>query len=108
MTADADKHQQYMIKEEPYYRSQGSEVELFESAYHNKIPVLLKGPTGCGKTRFMQYMAWKLKRPLITVPCHDDLTASDLVGRYLYSRRRNGLDRWSAYDGGEGGRVLLS
>ena len=49
----------------------------------NKLPVLLKGPTGCGKTRFMEYMAWRLKRPLITVSCHDDLTASDLVGRFL-------------------------
>src|SRR5687768_8186204 len=56
---------------------------LFEAACASLIPVLLKGPTGCGKTRFMEYMAWRLKRPLITVSCHDDLTASDLVGRYL-------------------------
>jgi nitric oxide reductase NorQ protein len=74
---------QYLIREEPYYLSQGKEVELFESAYRHTIPVLLKGPTGCGKTRFMHYMAWKLERPLVTVSCHDDLTASDLVGRYL-------------------------
>ena len=59
------------------------EIALFEAAYASLIPVLLKGPTGCGKTRFMEYMAWRLKRPLITVSCHDDLTASDLVGRYL-------------------------
>src|SRR5512142_2974398 len=77
------KTQQYLIKDEPYYLPLGKEVELFESAYRNQVPVLLKGPTGCGKTRFMQYMAWKLKRPLVTVSCHDDLTASDLVGRYL-------------------------
>lgn len=77
------ENEQYLIKEEPYYLPQGREVELFECAYRNRIPVLLKGPTGCGKSRFMHYMAWKLKRPLITVSCHDDLTASDLVGRYL-------------------------
>jgi nitric oxide reductase NorQ protein len=71
------------VKTEPYYQSQGQEIELFTAAYRNQIPVLLKGPTGCGKTRFMEHMAWRLKRPLITVSCHDDLTASDLVGRYL-------------------------
>lgn len=76
-------YEQYIISEEPYYRPQRKEVQLFQSAYENQIPVLLKGPTGCGKTRFMHYMAWKLRRPLITVSCHDDLTASDLVGRYL-------------------------
>jgi nitric oxide reductase NorQ protein len=48
-----------------------------------RLPVLLKGPTGCGKTRFVEYMAWKLGRPLVTVACHDDLTTADLVGRYL-------------------------
>jgi nitric oxide reductase NorQ protein len=77
------KTEEYMVEEEPYYLPSGREVDIFESAYSNQIPVLLKGPTGCGKTRFMQYMAWRLKRPLITVSCHDDLTASDLVGRYL-------------------------
>ena len=71
------------IEREPYYEAVGSEVSIFEAAYANRLPVLLKGPTGCGKTRFMEYMAWRLKRPLITVSCHDDLTASDLVGRYL-------------------------
>lgn len=72
-----------MILDEPYYQPVSHEIEVFESAYRNGLPVLLKGPTGCGKTRFMEYMAWRLKRPLITVSCHDDLTASDLVGRYL-------------------------
>ena len=71
------------IEEEPYYEPIGCEIALFEAAYASQIPVLLKGPTGCGKTRFMEFIAWKLKRPLITVSCHDDLTASDLVGRYL-------------------------
>lgn len=75
--------EEYTIGTEPYYASQRGEIELFESAYENKIPVLLKGPTGCGKTRFMEFMAWRLKLPLISVSCHDDLTASDLVGRYL-------------------------
>ena len=71
------------IDKEPYYEPVGDEIQLFEAAYANRLPVLLKGPTGCGKTRFMEHMAWRLKRPLITVSCHDDLTASDLVGRYL-------------------------
>ncbi len=71
------------MAEEPYYQATGGEVELFEAAYRNHLPMLLKGPTGCGKTRFVEYMAWRLKRPLVTVACHDDLTASDLVGRYL-------------------------
>ncbi|MES9897855.1 MAG: CbbQ/NirQ/NorQ/GpvN family protein [Sedimenticola sp.] len=74
---------EYKVKSEPYYQPTGDEITLFEAAYRNKLPVLLKGPTGCGKTRFMEYMAWRLQRPLITVSCHDDLTASDLVGRYL-------------------------
>ncbi|TVT59073.1 MAG: CbbQ/NirQ/NorQ/GpvN family protein [Sedimenticola thiotaurini] len=74
---------EYRIEEEPYYEATGDEITLFEAAYKNQLPVLLKGPTGCGKTRFMEYMAWRLQRPLITVSCHDDLTASDLVGRYL-------------------------
>jgi nitric oxide reductase NorQ protein len=72
-----------LIETEPYYEPLGAEIALFEAAYASQIPVLLKGPTGCGKTRFMEYMAWRLKRPLITVSCHDDLTAADLVGRYL-------------------------
>jgi nitric oxide reductase NorQ protein len=77
------KVEEYLIKDEPYYEPVGKEIELFEAAFRNRLPVLLKGPTGCGKTRFMEHMAWRLKRPLITVSCHDDLTASDLVGRYL-------------------------
>src|SRR5687767_13253710 len=72
-----------LVEREPYYEPLGDEISLFEAAYASQIPLLLKGPTGCGKTRFMEYMAWRLRRPLITVSCHDDLTASDLVGRYL-------------------------
>jgi nitric oxide reductase NorQ protein len=77
------KPEEFFIQEEPYYESVGDELVVFEAAYRNQLPVLLKGPTGCGKTRFMEHMAWRLQRPLITVSCHDDLTASDLVGRYL-------------------------
>jgi nitric oxide reductase NorQ protein len=68
---------------EPYYQVIGNELELFSAAARKKLPVLLKGPTGCGKTRFVEYMAWTLGRPLVTVACHDDLTSADLVGRYL-------------------------
>jgi nitric oxide reductase NorQ protein len=95
--------EEYVVTAEPFYEPVKDEIELFESAYAEKIPVLLKGPTGCGKTRFVEYMAYKLGRPvsvvreadgngkhaeetgrqLITVACHEDLTASDLVGRYL-------------------------
>ena len=77
------KPEEYTVDAEPYYEAVGPEIEVFEAAWRNQLPVLLKGPTGCGKTRFMEYMAWRLKRPLITVSCHDDLTSSDLVGRYL-------------------------
>jgi nitric oxide reductase NorQ protein len=73
----------YFIEDEPYYLPSHNEVNIFTEAYRNHLPVLLKGPTGCGKTRFMEYMAWRLKRPLLTVACHDDLTSGDLVGRYL-------------------------
>jgi nitric oxide reductase NorQ protein len=95
--------EEFLVRREPYYRPVGDEVELFTAAYHEHIPVLLKGPTGCGKTRFVEFMAWKLGRPLttvrrqdqqelregevrvplVTIACHEDLTASDLVGRYL-------------------------
>ncbi|MBI4202573.1 MAG: AAA family ATPase [Chloroflexi bacterium] len=94
--------EEYTVEEEPFYVPVGDEIGLFEAAYEQKIPVLLKGPTGCGKTRFVEHMAWRLGRPvshitgaggngemrgksipLITVACHEDLTASDLVGRYL-------------------------
>ncbi len=73
----------YLIAQQPYYEPLGDEVEVFEAAYRNRLPLLLKGPTGCGKTRFIEYMAWRLGRPLVTVSCHDDLTAADLVGRFL-------------------------
>jgi nitric oxide reductase NorQ protein len=95
--------EEYVVSTEPFYQPVKDEIELFMSAYSEKIPVLLKGPTGCGKTRFVEYMAYKLGRPvsvtrdakgngksdentgrsLVTVACHEDLTASDLVGRYL-------------------------
>lgn len=71
--------------EAPFYQPHGNEVELFEHAFHNRLPLLIKGPTGCGKTRFVAHMAARLKRPLYTVACHDDLTAADLVGRHLIS-----------------------
>ncbi|MDH5229792.1 MAG: CbbQ/NirQ/NorQ/GpvN family protein [Gammaproteobacteria bacterium] len=83
MSANVFTPENYFVETEPYYQAVGNEVEIFLAAYEQALPVLLKGPTGCGKTRFMEYMAWRLKRPLITVSCHDDLTASDLVGRYL-------------------------
>jgi len=69
--------------EEPYYHLVGDEAEVFAAAAQSRLPVMLKGPTGCGKTRFVEHMAWKLGRPLVTVACHDDLTTADLVGRYL-------------------------
>ncbi|MBL8488824.1 MAG: CbbQ/NirQ/NorQ/GpvN family protein [Rhodocyclaceae bacterium] len=75
--------EQYLIRTEPYYCPTGNEIALFEAAYRLRMPMMLKGPTGCGKTRFVEYMAWKLGRPLITVACHEDMTGSDLVGRYL-------------------------
>ena len=74
---------QYTIDAEPYYRAVADEVALFEAAYAVRMPMMLKGPTGCGKTRFVEYMAWKLGKPLITLACNEDMTASDLVGRYL-------------------------
>jgi nitric oxide reductase NorQ protein len=73
----------FAIKEEPFYLAQGKEIDLFEAAYINKLPVMLKGPTGSGKTRLIEHMAWKLRRPLYTVACHDDLSANDLTGRYI-------------------------
>ena len=98
--------EEYIVEAEPFYISLTDEVEIFEAAYRQKIPLLLKGPTGTGKTRFVEYMAWKLGQPLtvvkkesdktaaaqaspngglplVTVACHEDMTASDLVGRYL-------------------------
>ena len=78
-----DLIRQYIITEEPYYRSTGQEVALYEAAYAVRMPMMLKGPTGCGKTRFVEHMAWRLGKPLITIACHEDMTASDLVGRHL-------------------------
>ncbi|MGW8161995.1 MAG: AAA family ATPase, partial [Desulfobulbales bacterium] len=83
---------EHRIENEPYYLSVGQEVQLAEAAYESRLPLLLKGPTGCGKTRFMQYMAWKLDRPLITVSCHDDLSTADLIGRFLI---RSGEAIWT-------------
>ncbi len=82
-TVDEVDADQYRIEQEPYYRSVGDEVGLYEAAYDARIPVMLKGPTGCGKSRFVEHMAWKLGKPLITVACNEDMTASDLVGRFL-------------------------
>lgn len=75
--------EQYRITKEPFYLPVKEEVRLFQVAYQSRVPIMLKGPTGCGKTRFVEHMAYLLKIPLITVACHEDLTASDLVGRYL-------------------------
>ncbi|HCI14923.1 MAG TPA: AAA family ATPase [Gallionellaceae bacterium] len=74
---------QYKVHKEPFYQAQSDEVALYEAAYAARLPVMVKGPTGCGKSRFIEYMAWKLNKPLITVACNEDMTASDLVGRYL-------------------------
>ena len=80
MTTDKD---QYKVHQEPFYQAQGKEVELYTVAYAARLPVMVKGPTGCGKSRFIEYMAWKQGKPMITVACNEDMTASDLVGRYL-------------------------
>jgi nitric oxide reductase NorQ protein len=73
----------YRIRSEPYYRPAGNEIALYMAAYTHRMPLILKGPTGCGKTRFVEHMAWKLGRPLVTLACNEDMTASDLIGRYL-------------------------
>ncbi len=75
--------EQYRVKTEPYYRAVKDEIDLYQAAYDVRMPVMLKGPTGCGKSRFVEYMAWKLDKPLITIACNEDMTASDLVGRFL-------------------------
>jgi len=67
----------------PFYLAHANECDVFEAAFANRMPLLLKGPTGCGKTRFVAHMASRLGRPLFTVACHDDLSAADLIGRYL-------------------------
>ena len=71
------------LEREPYYVSGADEIAIFERCHAHGLAVMLKGPTGCGKTRFVEHMAWRLHRPLVTVACHDDLSASDLTGRYL-------------------------
>ena len=73
----------YKVHCEPFFQPQGNEIELYAAAYAARLPVMLKGPTGCGKSRFVEYMAWKLGKPLITVACNEDMTAADLVGRFL-------------------------
>jgi nitric oxide reductase NorQ protein len=78
--------EQYRIKSEPYYEPVGNELELYASAYEVRMPMMIKGPTGCGKSRFVEHMAWKLGKPLITVACNEDMTASDLVGRFLLDK----------------------
>jgi nitric oxide reductase NorQ protein len=83
MTQSESLLEEHIFLEEPFYLPFGDEIEIGLATYQRKLPLLLKGPTGCGKTRYMQYLAWRLKRPLITVSCHDDLSTSDLVGRYL-------------------------
>lgn len=81
----------YRAHAEPYYLSVGNEVALFEAAYAARLPLMLKGPTGCGKTRLVEHMAWRLGRPLVTVACNEELSASDLLGRYLLV---DGATRW--------------
>jgi nitric oxide reductase NorQ protein len=85
--------EEFVVEEEPFYLPTGDEIDIFEAAYSQRVPILLKGPTGTGKTRFVEYMSWRVNEakrreaqaisPLVTVACHEDLTASDLVGRYL-------------------------
>ena len=72
-----------LINKEPFYKAIGKEVEVFEHAYKNKLPLLLKGPTGTGKSRFVEFMAYKLNKPIITVACHEETSATDLLGRYI-------------------------
>ena len=83
MNLDAYKIDAYKIPVEPFYQPVGDEIAVFEAAFAERLPVMLKGPTGCGKTRFIEHMAWRLGKPLITVAAHEDMTASDLAGRYL-------------------------
>ena len=84
MNVNSDKFlEKYSVHEEPYYRAVGNEILQYESGYDLRLPTMLKGPTGCGKTRFIEYMAWKMQKPLITLACNEDMTAADLVGRYL-------------------------
>ena len=98
----------YRIQQEPYYADVRGEVGLFTTAAKSRMPVMLKGPTGCGKTRFIQHMAFRLGRPLITVACHEDLTAADLVGRYLLEGAGHSVGRRPAHVGGQERRHRLS
>lgn len=91
MSKQIQNIEQYRITEEPYYQPLGDEITLYEAAYSERLPVMIKGPTGSGKSRFVEHMAWNLGRPLITVACNEDMTASDLVGRYLLDA---GGTRW--------------
>ena len=79
----ADPLADWRLHEQPFYQPVGSEIAAFEAARSARLPLLLKGPTGCGKTRFVEHMAWRLKLPLVTVACHEDLSAGDLAGRWL-------------------------
>lgn len=81
--APADPLAAWRIGSEPYYQVQGDECDRFEAAWSRRLPLLLKGPTGCGKTRLVEHMAWRLGRPLVTVACNEDTTAGDLLGRWL-------------------------
>jgi len=82
MAVESQRIEDFRLTKEPYYLPLRNEVEIFEAAHHSRLPVMLKGPTGCGKTRFVEHMSWRLERTLVTVACHEDLTASDLVGKY--------------------------
>jgi nitric oxide reductase NorQ protein len=81
--ADGQALAAWRLAAEPYYQPTGDEVQRFDAACARRLPLLIKGPTGCGKTRFVEHMAWRLQRPLVTVACHEDLSAGDLVGRWL-------------------------
>ena len=81
--SDKFENGDFKITREPFYLPQGNEIAIFEAAHKNKLPVLLNGPTGSGKTRLVEHMAWRLNLPLYTVACHDDLSANDLTGRYI-------------------------
>jgi nitric oxide reductase NorQ protein len=83
LAAERSDGLRYPPVDAPFYVPIADEVEVFETCHRRNLPVMLKGPTGCGKTRFVEHMAWRLRRPLVTVACHDDLSASDLTGRYL-------------------------
>lgn len=83
MSCAADPLADWRLAEEPFYQPVGSEIAAFEAARSARLPLLLKGPTGCGKTRFVEHMAWRLRLPLVTVACHEDLSAGDLAGRWL-------------------------